>query len=288
MSHEAGFLVDFPYTNDQGKFLLRKDKQRKNLCGEFCSTTLCCRGQNKSELAYRMMFWLGIILAVIAITVTLIKELFEGVKGEDTILHLSIGELVLAILSVTTTLSKHLIKHNDVIVSQKRIRSAETKKDQQKALTQRRKVQIILTTTLLLFVGAIVTGFTILMAKDPEEHAYLTYTKFITVLTLFLSIILDGVINDILSDYHSLVQIDQCKLVIHQLNLELRDALNVVGDKERANQLTSYVDNHEIFCLSDHMIFLAPNEGGPTVTNGDHPMVESTHLIHENEANDWV
>ena len=235
-----------------------------------------------------MMFWLGIILAVIAITVTLIKELFEGVKGEDTILHLSIGELVLAILSVTTTLSKHLIKHNDVILSQKRIRSTEAKKDREKAMTQRRKVQIILVTTLLLFVGTIVTGFTILHTKDDEEHAYLTYTKFITVFTLFLSIILDGVINDILSDYHSLVQIDQCKLAIHQLNLELRETLTVIGDKERASQLSSYVDNHEIFSLSDHIIFLAPNEGGATVTNGDHPMVESTHLMHESEANDWV
>lgn len=245
------------------------------------------------------MFWLGILLAVIAITVTLVKELFEGVKGEDTILHLSIGELVLAILSVTTTLSKHLIKHNDVIVSQKRVRIDE-RQNVNKQMTQRRKVQIALVIVLLCFVVTIITGFVVLHKKDDETHAFLTYTKFITVFTLFLSIILDGIIDDILSDYLSLIKLDQCKLAVHQLNLELHQALKVVGEEERAKTINQFLENHEVFTLEEYFIYLAPQNNK---TNGGETqqqqtvMVEREHndqqeegepLVNNNEASDWV
>ena len=237
------------------------------------------------------MFWLGILLAVIAITVTLVKELFEGVKGEDTILHLSIGELVLAILSVTTTLSKHLIKHNDVIVSQKRVRTHE-QQNVNKQVTQRRKVQIALAIVLLCFVITIITGFVVLHKKDDETHAFLTYTKFTTVFTLFLSIILDGIIDGILSDYLSLVKLDQCKLAVHQLNLELHQALKVVGEEERAKTINQFLENHEVLTLGDYFIYLAPQNNKPndgesqqqvTVVQG-----ESDPFVNNNEANDWV
>ena len=245
------------------------------------------------------MFWLGILLAVIAITVTLVKELFEGVKGEDTILHLSIGELVLALLSVGTTLSKHLIKHNDVIKSQKRVRTHEQHKRQNadKQMTQRRKVQIALVIVLLCFVVTIVTGFMVLHKKDDETHAFLTYTKFITVFTLFLSIILDGIIDDILSDYLSLVKIDQCKLAVHQLNLELHQALKVVGEEERAKTINQFLENHEVFTLEDYFIYLSPQYNKPnggethqqqqTVTRKGE-QEEGEPLVNNNEASDWV
>ena len=252
-----------------------------------------------------MMFWLGILLAVIAITVTLIKELFEGKKGEDTILHLSIGELVLAILSVATTLSKHLIKHNDVIVSQKRVRTHEQHKRQNtvKRMTQRRKFQIVLGILLLGFVVVIVTGFVVLHKKDDEEHAFLTYTKFITVFTLFLSIILDGIINDILSDYLSLVKLDQSKLAVHQLNLELHRALKVMGEEERAQIINQFLENHEVFTLSDYFIFLPSlnqnggelsdetiiiQEGYNDVKDREKGDEQIEPLVDKNEANDWV
>ena len=207
------------------------------------------------------MFWLGILLAVIAIIVTLIKELFEGVKSEDTILHLSIGELVLATLSVITTLSKHLIKHNEVVLTQKQVTDYK-QKTTNKRMSQRRKVQIILAVSLLLFMGVILTGFLVMHVKDDEEHAYLTYTKFTTVLTLFVSIILDGIINDILSDFHSETKIDQCKLAIHQICLELTQKLKAEGDNKRAADIQMYLENHDIFSIANcnHIIFLAPND----------------------------
>ena len=244
----------------------------------------------------QLMFWLGIFLAVIAITVTLVKELFEGVKGEDTILHLSIGELVLAILSVATTLSKHLIKHDAVIVSQKKIRTIDQSK-QDKKMTQRRKVQLLLGAVLLCFVVTIVTGFVVLHKKDDKEHAFLTYTKFITVFTLFLSIILDGIIDDILSEYLSVVKIDQCKLAVHQLNLELHQALKAVGKEARAKTINEFLEKHEVFMMSDYFIYFAPNQqgGGGELPLGN-DQTEVLRVNHDgehteplvNEENEWV
>ena len=54
MAGDAGYLVGFPYKETQGKLLIRKDKQRKNLSDEFCSATMCCKGKNKGELAYKV------------------------------------------------------------------------------------------------------------------------------------------------------------------------------------------------------------------------------------------
>lgn len=54
MAEDAGFLVGFPYKESEGKLLIRKDKQRKDLFGEFCSATMCCKGKSKGELAYKV------------------------------------------------------------------------------------------------------------------------------------------------------------------------------------------------------------------------------------------
>jgi len=236
------------------------------------------------------MFWLGILLAIIAIIVTLMKELFEGVKSEDVILHLSIGELVLATLSVITTLSKHLIKHNEVVLTQKHVANYE-QRTKNKLMPQRRKVQIILGMSLFLFIGVILTGFLVMHLKDEKDHTYLTYTKFTTVLTLFLSIILDGVINDILSDFHSETKIDQCKLAIHQLNLELSQKLKEQGESQRAAQIQEYLENHDIFSIrnTDHIIFLAPyDDGQHQTTIDDQNNTTKAPLMDDQDANEWV
>ena len=53
MVREAS-LVDFPYKDEVGKYLLHKEKQQSQIMGEFCSATMCCRGQTKDELIYRV------------------------------------------------------------------------------------------------------------------------------------------------------------------------------------------------------------------------------------------
>lgn len=255
-------LANFPYNNKIGKYLIHKEKQIRQIWEELFTSTLCCRGQTKNELIYRILFWLGIILAIIAIIVTLIKELFEGVKSEDTILHLSIGELVLAVLSVSTTLSKHLLKHSEVVMTQKLLQSDERNAETKKAISQRRKVRIILGVTLVIFIGVILIGFVVMHTKDDQEHAYLTYTKFTTVITLFMSIILDGIINDILSDFHSIIKIDQCRIVLHQIHAELNDLLIKEGNQKRADEIQKFLLEHEIFSIqgSNHIKFVAPNQ----------------------------
>ena len=69
MAGDAGFLAGFPYKETQGKLLIRKDKQRKNLCGEFCSATMCCKGKNKGELTYKVSVISLNVICVIALNV---------------------------------------------------------------------------------------------------------------------------------------------------------------------------------------------------------------------------
>ena len=89
------------------------------------------------------MFWVGIVLAISAIITTLVKELDEGKESEEVILHLSITELVLAIFSIVVSLSKHLIRHNTIVLIQKNIK-VEGREEANKRISGRRKVQYIL------------------------------------------------------------------------------------------------------------------------------------------------
>jgi len=46
MVHRAGYLANFPYVETKGKFLVRKDKQHRNLWK--------CRAETKNELMYKV------------------------------------------------------------------------------------------------------------------------------------------------------------------------------------------------------------------------------------------
>lgn len=200
------------------------------------------------------MNWLGIILAVTAIIVTLTKELDEGKKSEKVILHLSVAELTLAVLSIVISLSKHVIRHNSLVLLQKNIR-VERNKDggnngstkAEKTISNRRKLYFSLAAVLTAFVSVLLISFGVMHAKDDDTYQYLTYTKFTTTVTLFLSILLDSLINDFLTDAYNTARLDQCRLVIHQLKIEVKASAH----EARYGELKSFLDNHEVFSLSN-------------------------------------
>ena len=103
-------------------------------------------------------------------------------------------------------------------------------------------------------------------SKDDETYQYLTYTKFTTTLTLFFSILLDGVINDILSDTYSSAKLDLCRMVIHQLKEEMKEGRQF--DEARVEKLVGFLDSHDVFSLADsaHIQYI---EGTTRTLEGD-------------------
>lgn len=196
------------------------------------------------------MFWLGIVFAVIAIVVTLMKELDEGRRSEEIILHLSITELVLAIVSIVISLSKHVIRHNSLVILQKNITVNRRRDVKTKNISGRQKVCYILAAILTVFLSVIIISFAVMRSKDDETYEYLTYTKFTTTITLFLSIIIDGIISDVISDTFSAAKIDQCKLAIHQMKIEMITFLNDEKE-ERGKLLLDFLENHDVFSLTN-------------------------------------
>ena len=202
------------------------------------------------------MFWVGVTFAFAAIFVTFVKEIEEGKGTDRTILYLSIGELVLAILSVLMSLSKHAVKHNTIIKFQKNLKTDKVHQELEQNKSNRRTLYIFIGASWLFFVTILVGGLVCMHFLDDTTHQYLNYTKYTTVITLFVTIILDAIISDVMGDAHAKVQIDQCKLLIHQLKAELEIYLLKDGNTTRSEELEKFISNFDSFSINNNQHFI--------------------------------
>ncbi|XP_057295831.1 uncharacterized protein LOC130624270 [Hydractinia symbiolongicarpus] len=251
-AHHA-FLDGYPYHEHSDRILIHKKKQRDALWKEPFNFKLLCKEIRKTEAAWKMLFWIGIIFAFAAIIVAFVKEEFEG-KDEELILHLSISELGLASISILVSLIKHCLKYNSVIELQKRIKTKEKNKDDLEQTNNRRKLYLALAFTWFGFVLFLLIGFLIMHFLNKDSHKELQYTKYTTVMALFVTVILDGVINDIVSNAYSIAKADQYRLLIHQLSLELR--IDHSGSSERIKDIENFLAASEIFSVHDKSHFI--------------------------------
>lgn len=267
--HHA-FLDGYPYHEQSDQILIHKKKQRDALWKEPFNLKLLCRGIRKTEATWKILFWIGIIFAFAAIIVAFVKEEFEG-KDEELILHLSISELGLASISILVSLIKHCLKYNSVIELQKRIKTKEKNKDDVEQTNNRRKLYLALAITWFGFVLFLLIGFLIMHFSNKDSHKELQYTKYTTVMALFVTVILDGVINDIVSNAYSIAKADQYRLLIHQLSLELR--IDHSGSSQRIKDIEDFLQASEIFSVHDKSHFIRV---GTELSNGE---VSKEHVV---------
>lgn len=190
------------------------------------------------------MYWAGFLFALAAILVSFCKHWYGHNKEEAFILNLTIIEMVFAILSIWISLLKHALHHNELTQLEGNIRIDDRRRSK-RIIGQ--KVFYILG---VLFTVLITVILFILPSVDNEisvsVSTLLEYTKFSTTLTLFIALLVDSILAEILSDIYSGVQLDQCKMVIHQLKEELKEYVNA----ERLETIETYLQKNDTFSLS--------------------------------------
>lgn len=272
--YHHGYMTGFPYQKNIDGYFIHKKKQKEIIWGQLLSPQTCCSSASKDEIIWKVMFWVGITFAFGAIIVAFVKEEFEDKKNEDEDkkehlhLYLSVLELVLAAISILISLSKHYIKYNSIIELQKKIRTIKYTDNTSGGLSNRQKLCLILGFMWFGFILVITVGFLIMHLYNKDSHKELEYTKFTTVIALFMVVVLDAVINDVISDAYTQAQSDQYKLIIHQLRLELNTHLMQTGSTERIQELEDFLNFSELFTLHEKHHFVKASHVEAFSTDG--------------------
>jgi len=264
-----GYLAGYPY---EGRptgmyYVLHRKGHQKKLWKKVTKPHKRFHSITKDKVIGQVMFWANWLFSLSALVVSFIKEEYEeeaikdgGKDEEEIILDLTVVELVLALIAVFLSLLKNYLVYGHII----RQENAIDHHDVNTPLKAKRKKKTLAFCAFALWIVAVVviiSMFVYLHTIDHEGHEDLKYTKYTTVVTLFLSLIFDAVISDMIAEASSQVQIDHCRMVIHQLKAELVDILKHNNEVDRANKIEHFVDSRKLYALPEQGYILEMNEG---------------------------
>ncbi len=238
---------DFPYHEEVSKRYFIDNSNRPDDVIRLLEhpRQFCCGGEIRPIPG--ILRGIAVITAIAALIVSLAKDFV----AKDVAFVLSIIELVLALIAVSTSLGKHSFAWDKVRKQVAKLENAHPA-DFKTANTQCAiKCPGFFGTILILvwfiFCSCLVMGFVVFHLLDESEHSFLKYTKFSTTLVVFVSWILDSYLGEALSDMTTKLTVDRSIVIIHSIKEELYHELRKYGNNDRIEKWDSYLRSDSTF-----------------------------------------